>query len=168
MDGGGSHGRGVGTRSVELVVAALFFLFGCVVIYDSFRLGRGWADEGPQAGYFPFYLGAIICVSALVTIFQALTSASMKKKVFVENEQLWLVMKVFVPTLVYVGRIGVLGIYVSSIAFIGFFMRWLGDYAWSKVVLVPVCVIAVFFVVFEMWFKVPLPKGPLESLLGLD
>jgi hypothetical protein len=26
----------------------------------------------------------------------------------------------------------------------------------------------VFFLVFEMWFKVPLPKGWFERLLGLD
>jgi hypothetical protein len=26
----------------------------------------------------------------------------------------------------------------------------------------------VFFVIFEIWFKVPLPKGPVEGWLGLD
>jgi len=25
-----------------------------------------------------------------------------------------------------------------------------------------------FFLIFEIWFKVPLPKGPLEALLGLN
>jgi hypothetical protein len=27
--------------------------------------------------------------------------------------------------------------------------------------------VAVFFLIFEKWFLVPLPKGPLERLLGL-
>ncbi len=25
-----------------------------------------------------------------------------------------------------------------------------------------------FYAIFEIWFLVPLPKGPLEALLGLD
>jgi len=44
--------------SAELAVAALFFVFGAVVIYDSLRLGAGWQDvHGPRPGYFPFYIG---------------------------------------------------------------------------------------------------------------
>jgi hypothetical protein len=36
------------------------------------------------------------------------------------------------------------------------------------VVAVSVVTAVVFYVIFEKWFKVPLPKGPLESLLGLN
>ena len=46
-------------------------------------------------------------------------------------------------------------------------MRWLGKYAWWKIgagVRRQRCV--VFFLMFEIWFKVPLPKGPLEAALG--
>ena len=66
------------------------------------------------------------------------------------------------------GLIGWLGIYVASILFIGFFMRWLGKYAWWKIVAVSVGNSVFFYVVFEVWFKIPLPKGPLEALLGLN
>ena len=37
-----------------------------------------------------------------------------------------------------------------------------------KVIAVSVVTVVVFYVVFEKWFKVPLPKGPLESWLGLN
>jgi hypothetical protein len=47
-------------------------------------------------------------------------------------------------------------------------MRWLGKYPWWKVVAVSVITVVVFYVIFEIWFKVPLPKGPVESLLGLN
>jgi hypothetical protein len=33
---------------------------------------------------------------------------------------------------------------------------------------VSVAVNVVFFLMFEIWFKVPLPKGPLEAALGLN
>jgi len=168
MEKGGARHGAIGTKGVELVVAALFFALGALVIFDSRRLGTGWADDGPQAGYFPFYLGLIICVSSLVTFFKALTIRPERDKVFVDSAQFRLVLAVFVPTVVYVGLIGLLGIYVSSMLFIGFFMRWQGKYSWLKLGMVSVGVMGVFFFVFEMWFKVPLPKGPLEAALGLN
>jgi hypothetical protein len=73
-----------------------------------------------------------------------------------------------VPSIFYVGLVGWLGIYVASAVFVAFFMRWLGKYPWWKVAAVSLGNSIVFFVIFEMWFKVPLPKGPLEKLLGLD
>jgi hypothetical protein len=51
--------------------------------------------------------------------------------------------------------------------FIAYFMRQLGKYSWLMVVSVPVGVMVAFFLTFEIWFAVPLPKGPLEAALGL-
>ena len=59
-------------RSAELAVAAFFFALGAVVIYDSIRLGRGWGDDGPRPGYFPFYVGLIICIASLINAARAL------------------------------------------------------------------------------------------------
>ena len=154
-------------RSAELAVAGFFFALGAVVIYDSVRLGTGWADDGPRPGYFPFYVGLIICVSALVNAVRALIVPAAKNKTFVETGQLKMVLAVLVPTALYVLAVTWIGIYVSSIAFIAFFMRWLGKYAWWKAAAVGIGAAVVFFVIFEKWFQIPLPKGPLESLLGL-
>jgi ABC-type cobalamin transport system permease subunit len=60
-----------------------------------------------------------------------------------------------------------LGFYVASVLFIAYFMRRLGKYSWLMVVSVSVGVIVAFFLTFEIWFSVPLPKGPLEAALGL-
>jgi hypothetical protein len=57
---------------------------------------------------------------------------------------------------------------VASAAFIAFFMRYLGKYSWGKVVAVSIGTMFVFFLMFETWFKVPLPKGLLESALGFN
>ena len=65
------------------------------------------------------------------------------------------------------GLIGWSGIYVASALYIGFFMRWLGRYPWWKVAAVSIGNSVAFFLIFEVWFKVPLPKGPLENLLGV-
>ena len=59
-----------------------------------------------------------------------------------------------------------IGIYVAGGLFIAFFMWWLGKYSLPKVVMVGVLVPLALFFMFEVWFLVPLPKGPVESFLG--
>jgi hypothetical protein len=166
---GESGGRAAfSLKTAEIVVAAVFLLLGAIVIFDSVRLGIGWGDEGPQPGYFPFYIALIICLSSLVNAVYALMVRPEKSKAFVEIGQLRLVLAVLVPTAIYTAVIGWLGIYVASILFVGLFMRWLGKYAWWKVLAVSVGNSVVFFLIFEMWFSIPLPKGPVEALLGLN
>jgi|SRR5687767_2651831 putative tricarboxylic transport membrane protein len=155
-------------KTAEFAMAAVFFVLGAIVIYDSARLGFRWGEDGPQAGYFPFYIGLLMCISSLINAARALMISAEKNKSFVDTGQLRLVLSVLIPSAIYVGLIGWLGIYVSSIIFIAFFMRWLGKYPWWKLAAVSVGNSVVFFLVFEVWFKLPLPKGPVEALLRLN
>jgi hypothetical protein len=138
------------------------------VIADSARLGAKWGADGPQAGYFPFYLGALVCLSSAVTFVRGLSIRGEKNVSFVEVGQLRLVLSVLIPSVVYVALVGWLGIYFPSALFVALFMRWLGKYEWWKVALVSIGNSVVFFLIFEVWFLVPLPKGPIERLLGID
>src|SRR5689334_22058493 len=131
-------------RSAEVVVAAFFLLIGAIVIYDSLRLGAKWGDDGPQAGYFPFYIGVLVCGASLVNMLVAWFKVG-RDKVFVELGALKLVLTVLVPAGIYVSLITWLGIYVASTLFVAFFMRWLGKYAWWKVAAVSVGNSVVFF-----------------------
>ena len=155
-------------KAAEVGVALVFLALGAVVIFDSVRLGTRWGEEGPQPGYFPFYIALIICLSSLVNLVRALLVRPQKNKTFVEIGQLKLVLAVLVPTAIYTALIGWLGIYLASILFVGFFMRRLGRYPWWKVLAVSVANSVVFFLIFEIWFSIPLPKGLIEALLGLN
>ena len=154
-------------RSAEIGIALLFLAFGAIVIFDSVRQGARWVADGPQPGYFPFYLGVIICISSAVTLVRGLLMPAGRNKTFVQVGQLKLVLSVLVPSAVFVALVGWLGIYVSSVLFVALFMRWLGKYPWWKVAAVSLGQSVAFFLIFEVWFLVPLPKGPLERLLGL-
>ena len=154
-------------RTAELVMAGFFIVLGLIVIYDSLRLGATWGDNGPRSGYFPFYLGVLICLSSAITFVRGLFMRPEKNGTFVEVGQLKLVLAVLVPTIVYVVLVGWLGIYVASALYVALFMRWLGKYPWWMVALVSIGNSVAFYLIFEVWFLVPLPKGPLESLLGL-
>jgi hypothetical protein len=161
----GEAARGIRARTAEIVVAVILFVFGGLVVYDSHRLGSSWGADGPEAGYFPFYIGAIICVSALVILWQALFGrVSRSQAIFVEWKALLQVLSILVPALVYVLAIQILGLYIASALYIAAFMIWLGKYSWLKSVLLGVAVSAVAFVTFEVWFQVPLYKGAFDLL----
>ena len=153
-------------RWPELVVALGLMALAALVISDSLRVGIGWADDGPKAGYFPFYIGLLLLLSsgwvAVTTLLQwrKLTAS------FVGREAWSGVVAVAWPTLIYVGLIGLTGIYAASVLLIAYFMRRHGRYGWPLTALVSVAVMLAFFLVFERWFLVPLPKGPIEALLG--
>jgi len=163
----GSRVGGLSTGTVEVIVAAVLFGVGLVVIRDSQRLGAGWGSDGPQSGYFPYYIGLLICFSASATTCQALFGRLRGGNVFVEGKQLKQILAVLAPAAVYVGLIHLLGVYVSSAFYIAFFMTWLGRYSVAKAVAAGVSVSVILFLMFEKWFAVPLPKGPIERVLGL-
>ena len=164
----GGAPAGISTRTMEIVVAAFLLALGALVVYDSQRLGARWASDGPEAGYFPFYVGLIICISSIVIFAQALFGrASRSRTIFVEWQPLRRVLAILVPALMFVGAIQLIGLYVASAVYIAGFMMWLGKYGWPRSVLVGLMVSAVAFVTFEIWFQVPLYKGafnPLEFL----
>jgi len=153
--------------TVDAVVAAVLFAVGAVVIVQARALGAGWTSDGPGSGYFPFYIGVILCIASAGILYQAVASKKRDTRVFVDREQFVRVLSVFVPAIFYVLAIVFVGIYVASAIYIAVFMVVLGKYPPWKAVLIGVLVSAAFFAMFEVWFKVPLYKGSLEPLAFL-
>lgn len=150
--------------TIDAAVAVVLLIVGAVVVVEARRLGATWTSDGPGAGYFPFYIGLVICISSLGILYQAVAGKNKDTGTFVDRQQLRQVLAVLLPACVYVLAIVFLGIYVASAIYITLFMVVLGKYAAWKSVLVGVLVNAVFFMMFEVWFKVPLYKGSLEPL----
>ena len=90
-------------RSLEIAVALFLFLLGLVVLADSWRIGSSWAEDGPQAGYFPPYIGLIICITSLINFYKAFRMRDSSS--FVSRQSLGLVLTVLLPTVVYVALI---------------------------------------------------------------
>jgi putative tricarboxylic transport membrane protein len=181
-------GTAVSTRTMEIVVAVVFLVISALVIKDSLRVGAGWAEiEGPRAGYFPFYIGLMMGLASLVTLLRAVwagvqerranpTDAGGRRKApgagrvanepFVSVQALRRVLLVLVPMLVYVLVVSFVGIYVASAAYVALFMIYLGNYRVVSAVATGLCVALALFLMFEVWFLVPLPKGPIEEFFG--
>lgn len=157
-------------RTADLATAAVLMLLGGVVVYDALRLGIRWGLEGPGSGFFPFWLATLLIVCAVVLFVQALARGT--GKVFATREQLVPVLKVVGPVLGFVvltdppGPWDGLGLYVAAAIYLAGYMRWVGGHGWRAVVALAVLVPVVTFVIFERWFLVPMPKGPIEHWLG--
>ncbi len=152
------------TRTLEIVTALFFIAVGSIVMWDSSRIGASWGADGPQSGYFPFYIGLLMNIASVINLILAFKSD--KTVSFVSRPEVKLVFSIFFPCLIYVAVMQFLGLYLASLIFIAVFMRWQGKFSIFKSVLTSLIVMIVLFVMFEIWFKVPLIKGPLEAALG--
>ena len=161
---GAAPRSGVATHVVEAVVALLVLLLGVLVIQGSWSLGSRWTSDGPGSGYFPFYIGLILCISGAGILLQALFGKNRNREIFVDSEQLRRVLSVLLPALVYVLVVQLIGLYVASAVYIALFMIVLGKYSRVKSIATGVIVNVLFFFMFEVWFKVPLFKGMFDPL----
>jgi hypothetical protein len=157
---------GPSQRAVEIGVCLFTGLLGAIVIYGSLRVGVNWGVEGPKAGFFPFYIGLFIIGGTIVNLVTILLAGNSDAK-FAEWGQLRQVMSVVIPTGIYVSVVTYTGIYIASFVLIAFFMKWLGRYGWGMVAAIAIGVPVAAYLMFERWFLVPLPKGPIEYWLGL-
>ena len=151
-------------RAADIVTASILILFGGLVLADALRLGVGWGSDGPKSGFFPFWLALIMVLSCAVIIAQAARKTTGRS--FVTRDKVGPVFKVLWPATASVMLIHWVGLYVSSALYIGFYMRWVGRHSWSAVALIAFGIPVTIFFIFEKWFYVPMPKGPLEAWLG--
>ena len=164
--------RGVTTRAMEIATSLAFAFAGAVAIWDSARLGAGWGADGPQSGYFPFWIGLLLVLASAANLLPILRGARREaagedsRPMFLTWQQARTVATVFIPTAIYVAAIPFTGIYVASAVLVAWFMVRLGGFALWRALPAGIATALVTFVVFEIWFLVALPKGPLEEFLG--
>jgi putative tricarboxylic transport membrane protein len=158
----------VSIRTMNIVVAAVLMIVGGIVIIDSIRLGTGWTEsQGPAGGYFPFYIGLLLVLASAINLARAVfAERAIGSEIFVTRPAFRRVLAVFLPLLGYVLVLTYIGIYIASAIYIALFMWYFGEYRLSRGVLVGAAVAFALFLMFEVWFLVPLPKGPVEALLG--
>ncbi|MCP5156241.1 MAG: tripartite tricarboxylate transporter TctB family protein [Ectothiorhodospiraceae bacterium] len=159
-------GASVSTRVMEIVVAVAFIAVGLVVVHDSVRIGFRWSEDGPQAGYFPFWVGVFMIAASIATLVHAIRSPTARTTVFVTTQSLRPVLRMLLPTAAFVLGVYFLGLYTSAALYLGAFMRVGGGFRWRTVAPMALGVPVFLFLLFERWFLIPLPKGPLEALLG--
>lgn len=152
--------------AAETVTALVTLALGAAIVIGSREYGTGWNESGPEPGTFPFYVGLLIVAASAGNAFLAWRKRR-AHAVFVDASQARRVAAFGLPLLGFVALALTLGFYVATTLYLGGVMRFQGRYRWSLCIAVAVGTAAFFFVVLEVWFKVPLLKGPLEAVLGV-
>lgn len=156
-------GEGIATYIVEAAVALIGIALGLIVIMGALEVGGAeWTADGPGAGYFPFYMGVIMTGACAWILLRAFVNKN--TDVFVENEGLKRVLSVLIPIIIYVGAVQMVGIYVAGSIYIALFMIILGKFSLVKSLGVGIGISVFFFLMFEVWFLVPLEKGMFNLL----
>ena len=151
-------------RVADLTTALVLVAAGLLVIWDSLRLGIGWSTDGPRSGFFPFWLGLILLGCCAAIVVQTIRRAD--RRSFVTRSAMGPVLKVLVPATGFVVLTQLIGLYVASALYMAVYMRWIGRHKWPVVLVWAIGFAVVTFLVFDVWFLVPMPKGPLEAWLG--
>ena len=154
------------TRTAEVVVYLGLLALALLLAFDNWRSGMGWASDGPQSGYLPFYLCVILAGACLFGLGVAFRQRTTAPTTFVTRDQLRRVMQVFVPTFLFCLLMQWLGLYVASFLLVAGFMRFVGRIAWWKSLLTSVLFAVIMFSTFEIAFDVIMPKGPIEAIFG--
>ena len=153
--------------TLEIAVALLTVALGAIAVIGAYGHGIGWDDAGPQAGYFPFYIGIIIILASLGALVQAVIKHRNRKAIFLTREQGGRILAFFGPMLAFVLLASFLGLYVALFLYLCGAMIVQGGYRPAKAIFISISSVLIFYCVFEIWFQVPLLKGPLEALLKL-
>lgn len=155
----------------EAATAVATLLFGAVIVYGALDFGVGWDSSGPQPGAFPFYVGLLIALASLATLVQTvgkrLAGSHALQADFLDPLRARRVASFFLPMLGFVLISVTLGMYVATIAYLVFAMRFQGRYGWPRTLITAVGTAAAFYFALERFFQIGLLKGPLEPLLGL-
>lgn len=151
-------------RLADIATASFLMLVGAVVLIDAIRLGFRWGTDGPQSGFFPFWLSVVLIAHSSAIIYRAVRKDA--GEAFATREQLRSVLTVAIPAAALVVFTQAIGLYVAGALYLFFYMRLVGRHSWVSTVALSIGIPLVTFLVFEKWFLVPLPKGPVEAWLG--
>ena len=172
-------GSFISRRTAEIATAVAAALTGAVVVAESLTHDIGWNETGPGSGYFPFRVGLLLIGAAIIRLLQSShrgtgpasleshASGPVGTASFATGEELRRSLSVFWPTLALVVAMFPLGCYLPSGVYLAWMMRRHGGHGWLLSAAYGAAVMVAFFLVFDLWFRVPLAKGPLEALFSI-
>jgi hypothetical protein len=153
-------------KRAEILTALVLLLVAGAALGQAVRLGAGWGEDGPHAGFFPFWLGVILAAASLGILGRALwTRDAGLARPFFPPGGLRLVLTVFLPMVGAFALFEVVGFYAAAFVYLLVYVRLTGRQPWALTLAFGVLFPLVAFVLFERWFLIPLPKGRFGEFL---
>jgi hypothetical protein len=140
------------------VAAGLALALGVAAIFESAKLPLGTV-RNPGQGFFPWWIGVVIVLLALVLLTQALTSRTRANQ-----QAAGRIAKVTALLLVlaaYIFLLDFLGYLICTFFLVLFMLRATDRHRWPVALSMALFTAVGSYVVFAIWLSVPLPRGPL-------
>src|SRR3989337_2792096 len=109
-------------RKADIIVALGLMVIGLLVLGDAVRLGFGWGMSGPEAGFFPFYMGLGIVICTFFIVLRGLKTYKKEGagKRLVAEGGLTQILWVLIPAAGMVLLTELIGLHFATVLYLGF------------------------------------------------
>ncbi len=156
-------GMMISGRSLEAATALITGVFGAAVVISSLDNGIGWSAAGVDAGTFPFIVGLVILSGSLFNLVQGWLQA---RDIMLRPSKLKRFASLFVPAVVYVGVIPLIGMYIASALYVFGALAWHKRGSLISAGVAALVTALALYLIFELTFQISLPRGALGGALG--
>jgi hypothetical protein len=147
-------------RKADIITAAVIVAWCVLSMIDAAKLNIGWVKNvGPGGGFLPFWLCAIMGTFTLIVLIQAIRSTDTGETFFTSEVGKKNSLKVFLSTTGCVVAYVLIGCYFGSMAYLAYYMRFIGKRSRLQTALISVGVPFGIWFLFEFFLKITLPKG---------
>ena len=154
-------------RPYQLATAAVLIGIAAVAMVDSRRGAlidpTGTAPGGIGSGFYPFWSAVLMAAGAAIVIWLTLRTPQPATGVFEGRQGALSVALLIVPMVVAAIAMLWLGFYIVAALYMAFFTRVIGKYGPAWVAGSALVVTAGLYVIFELGFRVALPKSIFQS-----
>lgn len=154
----------ISRRALEVLTAALTGTFGIAVCISSIELGIAWGSSGVSPGTLPFCTGVVITAGSLFNLVSGVRLSHGEMAIDADNARR--LAGLFLPALAYIAATPLLGMYVSSALYVFGVLFVQYRTSLSRGLITVVLVVGALYFLFEVTFRVYLPRGWLGNALG--
>lgn len=146
--------------AVGIMLMSLYFMWHATVL----PIGWNGMTGGPGGGAFPFWLSAVMLVSAAGILVRSLRGKTDYSGDFFDPETLQWVVSVVIALVVTIALIPWAGAYIALPLFLFWYLRIFGKHGWVLTASLTICTPLFLFFFFEVTLKILLPKGLTEPV----
>jgi putative tricarboxylic transport membrane protein len=146
-------------RTAQILMALAIIGFGISVMVQAAAVGSRWVDGQAGAGFFPFWLGALLVLCALIVLVKSVRTAVAGTKFFHDKTAFTSVVKVTVTAAAMLALTYFVGFRLASIAYLFVYLRFIGKHRWPAVIAMSLLIPITGYYLFEDILQIGLPRG---------
>ncbi|MBE0412469.1 tripartite tricarboxylate transporter TctB family protein [Yoonia sp.] len=146
--------------AVGIMALSAYFMWHATVL----PIGWNGMTGGPGGGAFPFWLSAVMLVTAGAILIRSLRGKTAYSGNFFDLDTLRSVISVFIALVITIALIGWAGAYVALPLFILWYLKIFGKHGWVLTASLTFGTPVFLFFFFEVTLKILLPKGLTEPV----